>query len=142
MDFLSSPEARNKNKISSTEQLNNLLDPVLLKGYENKTLAKIYQALRIEVNDEIEVLKQLLVQLPDVLKTGGKVSIITYHSVEDRLVKRFIKNGCFGLEPLKDDYGKTNLPFKKSFKFKVPSREEIKNNSRSRSAKLRSAVRI
>ena len=133
---------RNKNKISSTEQLNNLLDPVLLKGYENKTLAKIYQALRIEVNEEIEVLKQLLVQLPDVLKTGGKVSIITYHSVEDRLVKRFIKNGCFGLEPLKDDYGKTNLPFKKSFKFKVPSREEIKNNSRSRSAKLRSAVRI
>ena len=133
---------RNENKINSTKQFNNILFPILSKGYENKTLAKIYQALRIEVNDEIEVLKQLLVQLPDVIKIGGRVSFITYHSVEDRLIKRFIKNGCFALEPMKDAFGKTNLPFNKSFKFKVPSKEEIKKNSRSRSAKLRSAVRI
>ncbi len=133
---------RNENKINSTKQFNNILFPILSKGYENKTLAKIYQALRIEVNDEIEVLKQLLVQLPDVIKIGGRVSFITYHSVEDRLIKRFIKNGCFALEPMKDAFGKTNLPFNKSFKFKVPSKEEIKKNNRSRSAKLRSAVRI
>ena len=135
-------EKRNENKILSTEQFNKMLEPFLSKGYENKTLAKIYQALRIEVNDEIEVLKQLLIQLPDVLKKGGKIAIITYHSVEDRLVKRFIQNGCFESEPLKDDFGKYKLPFKKSFKFIAPSLKEIKINSRSRSAKLRSAERI
>tara|TARA_B100000768_G_scaffold152189_1_gene147733 strand:+ start:520 stop:1416 length:897 start_codon:yes stop_codon:yes gene_type:complete len=135
-------EKRNENKILSTEQFNKMLEPFLSKGYENKTLAKIYQALRIEVNDEIEVLKQLLLQLPDVLRKGGKIVIITYHSVEDRLVKRFIQNGCFESEPLKDDFGKYKLPFKKSFKFIAPSLKETKINSRSRSAKLRSAERI
>ena len=135
-------EKRNENKIIYTEQFNRILNPFLSKGFENKTLAKIYQALRIEVNDEIEVLKQLLVQLPDIIKKGGKIVIITYHSVEDRLVKRFIQNGCFESEPIKDDFGKYKLPFKKSFKFKVPSAKEIKINSRSRSAKLRSAERI
>ena len=135
-------EKRNENKIISTEQFNKILDPFLSKGYENKTLAKIYQALRIEVNDEIETLKKLLVQLPDVLKKGGKVVIITYHSVEDRIVKRFIQNGCFESEPLKDDFGKYKLPFKRSFKFKSPSVMEIKKNSRSRSAKLRSAEKL
>ena len=135
-------EKRNENKILSTEQFNKMLEPFLSKGYENKTLAKIYQALRIEVNDEIEVLKQLLLQLPDVLRKGGKMVIITYHSVEDRLVKRFIQNGCFESEPLKDDFGKYKLPFKKSFKFIAPSLKETKINSRSRSAKLRSAERI
>ena len=135
-------EKRNENKILSTEQFNKMLEPFLSKGYENKTLAKIYQALRIEVNDEIEVLKQLLLQLPDVLRKGGKIVIITYHSIEDRLVKRFIKNGCFESEPLKDDFGKYKLPFKKSFKFIAPSLKETKINSRSRSAKLRSAERI
>jgi len=84
----------------------------------------------------------LLCQLPEVVKKGGKISIITYHSIEDRLVKRFIKNGCFDSEPIKDDFGKWNLPFKKSFKFKVPSSKEIKLNNRARSAKLRSATRL
>ena len=102
-------------------------------------LAKIYQALRIEVNGEIEALKELLVQLPHVIKKGGKIVIITYHSVEDRLVKRFIQNGCFDSEPLKDNFGKYKLPFRKSFKFIAPSENEIKINRRSRSAKLRSA---
>jgi len=135
-------QKRNENKILYTEQFNKILSPFLSKGYENKTLAKVYQALRIEVNDEIEALKQLLVQLPDVLKKGGKIVIITYHSVEDRIVKRFIQNGCFETEPIKDDFGKYNLPFKKSFKFKSPSLKEIKINSRSRSAKLRSAEKL
>ena len=135
-------QKRNENKILYTEQFNKILSPFLSKGYENKTLAKVYQALRIEVNDEIEALKQLLVQLPDVLKKGGKIVIITYHSVEDRIVKRFIQNGCFETEPIKDDFGKYNLPFKKSFKFKSPSLKEIKKNIRSRSAKLRSAEKL
>ena len=135
-------QKRNENKILYTEQFNKILSPFLSVGYENKTLAKVYQALRIEVNDEIEALKQLLVQLPDVLKKGGKIVIITYHSVEDRIVKRFIQNGCFETEPIKDDFGKYNLPFKKSFKFKSPSLKEIKKNSRSRSAKLRSAEKL
>jgi 16S rRNA (cytosine1402-N4)-methyltransferase len=135
-------QKRNENKILYTEQFNKILSPFLSVGYENKTLAKVYQALRIEVNDEIEALKQLLVQLPDVLKKGGKIVIITYHSVEDRIVKRFIQNGCFETEPIKDHFGKYNLPFKKSFKFKSPSLKEIKINSRSRSAKLRSAEKL
>ena len=135
-------EKRNKNKIHLTKQFNKMLKPFLSKGYENKTLAKIYQALRIEVNDEIEALKQLLIQLPDVLRKGGKIVIITYHSIEDRLVKRFIQNGCFEPEPLKDDFGNYKLPFKKSFKFIAPSLKETKINNRSRSAKLRSAERI
>ena len=135
-------EKRNQNKIISTEQFNKILNPFLIEGYENKTLAKIYQALRIEVNDEMESLKKMLVQLPSVLKKGGKIVIITYHSVEDRIVKRFIQNGCFDSEPLKDDFGKYKLPFKKSFKYLSPSLIEIKKNSRSISAKLRSAIRI
>jgi 16S rRNA (cytosine1402-N4)-methyltransferase len=135
-------EKRNQNKIISTEQFNKILNPFLSEGYENKTLAKIYQALRIEVNDEMESLKKMLVQLPNVLKKGGKMVIITYHSVEDRIVKRFIQNGCFDSEPLKDDFGKYKLPFKKSFKYLSPSLIEIRKNSRARSAKLRSAIRI
>jgi 16S rRNA (cytosine1402-N4)-methyltransferase len=135
-------EKRNQNKIISTEQFNKILNPFLSEGYENKTLAKIYQALRIEVNDEMESLKKMLVQLPNVLKKGGKMVIITYHSVEDRIVKRFIQNGCFDSEPSKDDFGKYKLPFKKSFKYLSPGLIEIRKNSRSRSAKLRSAIRI
>jgi len=135
-------EKRNQNKIISTEQFNKILNPFLSEGYENKTLAKIYQALRIEVNDEMESLKKMLVQLPNILKKGGKMVIITYHSVEDRIVKRFIQNGCFDSEPLKDDFGKYKLPFKKSFKYLSPSLIEIRKNSRARSAKLRSAIRI
>jgi 16S rRNA (cytosine1402-N4)-methyltransferase len=130
-------QKRNENKILYTEQFNKILSPFLSVGYENKTLAKVYQALRIEVNDEIEALKQLLVQLPDVLKKGGKIVIITYHSVEDRIVKRFIQNGCFETEPIKDDFGKYNLPFKKSFKFKSPSLKEIKKKQQIKKCKVK-----
>ena len=133
---------RTKNKITKTSQLNKLLKPFLPLGFENKVLAKVYQALRIEVNNEMEALKEVLVQLPELVKKGGVISIITYHSVEDRLVKRFIQNGCFDSEPIKNEYGIPIIPFKRSFKFITPSDNEIKNNNRARSAKLRSAVRL
>lgn len=133
---------RSDNQIKTTKQFNDLMSSFLPKGYENKVLAKIYQSLRIEVNSEIDALKEMLSQLPDVVKKGGKIVLITYHSIEDRLVKRFIQNGCFESEPVKDDFGKLNLPFKKSFKFKVPSIQEVKLNNRARSAKLRSAIRL
>jgi len=134
--------SRVSNKIFKTGQLNLILEPLLPKGYENKILAKIYQALRIEVNQEMEALKEVLNQLPNLIKKGGVMSFITYHSVEDRIVKRFIQNGCFDDESKKNEFGKSNLPFKKLFKFLTPSKEEIKRNIRARSAKLRSAVRI
>ena len=133
---------RTKNKITKTSQLNKLLKPFLPLGFENKVLAKVYQALRIEVNNEMEALKEVLVQLPELVKKGGIISIITYHSVEDRLVKRFIQNGCFDSEPIKNEYGIPIIPFKRLFKFITPSDNEIKNNNRARSAKLRSAVRL
>jgi 16S rRNA (cytosine1402-N4)-methyltransferase len=133
---------RAKNKITKTSQLNKLLKPFLPLGFENKVLAKVYQALRIEVNNEMEALKEVLVQLPVLVKKGGIISIITYHSVEDRLVKRFIQNGCFDSEPIKNEYGIPIIPFKRLFKFITPSDNEIKNNNRARSAKLRSAVRL
>ena len=133
---------RTKNKITKTSQLNKLLKPFLPLGFENKVLAKVYQALRIEVNNEMEALKEVLVQLPELVKKGGIISIITYHSVEDRLVKRFIQNGCFDSEPIKNEYGIPIIPFKRLFKFIAPSDNEIKNNNRARSAKLRSAIRL
>ena len=133
---------RTKNKITKTSQLNKLLKPFLPLGFENKVLAKVYQALRIEVNNEMEALKEVLVQLPELVKKGGVISIITYHSVEDRLVKRFIQNGCFDSEPIKNEFGIPTIPFKRLFKFITPSDNEIKNNNRARSAKLRSAVRL
>ena len=113
----------------------------LPKGYENKVLAKIYQSLRIEVNSEIDALIAEASN-SDVVKKGVSIVLITYHAIEDRLVKRFIQNGCFESEPVKDDFGKLNLPFKKSFKFKVPSIHEIQINNRARSAKLRIADKI
>ena len=79
---------------------------------------------------------------PELVKKGGVISIITYHSVEDRLVKRFIQNGCFESEPIKNKFGVSKTPFKKVFKFLKPSEGEIKINNRARSAKLRSAVRV
>jgi len=80
-------------------QLNKVLHPVLPKGNEHKVLAKIYQALRMEVNKEIEVLQSFLTQSKDVLRSGGRLSVISYHSLEDRMVKRFIQNGNFDSEP-------------------------------------------
>lgn len=134
-------EYRLKTEIKSSNQLNEALKPLLNKGYENKFLARVYQSLRIEVNNEILYLKKLLKQIPEVLKTNGTASIITYHSIEDRLVKRFFKNGCFNNEPEKDEYGNKKTLFKTK-KFISPDDFEIKKNPRSRSAKLRFAKLI
>ena len=127
---------RKNNKIINSYHLNESLKPFLNEGYENKFLARIYQSLRIEVNNEISYLKKLLIQIPSVLKKNGIASIITYHSIEDRLVKRFFKNGCFKNEPIKDDFGNQKKIFETK-KFITPTQSELKDNSRSRSAKLR-----
>ena len=119
-------EARTIKKITRTSQLNEILSSFLPKGFENKILAKIYQALRIEVNQEMHALKEVLLQLPSLVNKGGIISFITYHSIEDRIVKRFIQNGCFESEPLKNEFGVADIPFKKTFKFLVPTKKEIK----------------
>jgi len=132
---------RKKNKIKSSNQLNESLEPLLCKGYANKFLARVYQSLRIEVNNEINYLKKLLTQIPSILNKNGIAAIITYHSIEDRLVKRFFKNGCFENEPIKDDFGNKKIVFQTK-KFVIPSESELKKNSRSRSAKLRTGKLI
>jgi len=113
------------------------------RGKENKLLAQVFQAIRIEVNDEINVLKELLVQSAKVLKPGGKLVVISYHSIEDRLVKNFMRSGNFEGEVETDLFGVPNSPFKViTRKPVVPSEEELKRNNRSRSAKLRVAEKI
>ena len=134
-------DQRAKEQITNPKQFNNILKTILPKGYENKILARIYQSIRIEVNSEIDCLKKLLNQIPQVLKKNGIASIITYHSIEDRLVKRFFKNGCFNEEPMKDDFG-NQIKIFRTEKFKTANDFELKNNSRSRSAKLRVAKLI
>jgi 16S rRNA (cytosine1402-N4)-methyltransferase len=132
-----------KNKpIETSQQLKLVLKSFLNHRKENKVLAQIYQAIRIEVNQEIEVLKELLLQMPEVLKVGGRLSFISYHSLEDRLVKRFIRNGLFEGEPERDMFGNFEVPLKKVGGLIVPSVEEIKLNNRARSAKLRVAEKI
>jgi 16S rRNA (cytosine1402-N4)-methyltransferase len=132
-----------KNKpIETSQQLKLVLKSFLNHRKENKVLAQIYQAIRIEVNQEIEVLKELLLQMPEVLKVGGRLSFISYHSLEDRLVKRFIRNGLFEGEPERDMFGNFEVPLKKVGGLIVPSVEEVKLNNRARSAKLRVAEKI
>ncbi|MFY0714510.1 16S rRNA (cytosine(1402)-N(4))-methyltransferase RsmH [Seonamhaeicola sp. NFXS20] len=135
-------EYRKKEPIVTSEQLKMVLRKFLPPRHENKVLAQIYQAIRIEVNQEIEVLKEFLLQTPEILVKGGRLSFISYHSLEDRLVKRFIRNGLFEGEPERDVFGNFEVPFKKVGKLIVPSQEEIKMNNRARSAKLRIAEKI
>ena len=133
---------REQSPIKTTEQLKETLQQFLPGGREHKILAQIYQAIRIEVNQEIAVIKEFLLQTSDLLDEGGRLSIISYHSLEDRLVKRYIRAGQFEGEPEKDFYGNIDVPFKKVGGLITPSREEIKQNNRARSAKLRIAARI
>lgn len=135
-------ESRLETPIKTTEQLKLVLRRFLPKMKENKILAQIYQAIRIEVNQEIAVLKEFLQQTPEVLKEGGRLSLISYHSLEDRLVKRFIRDGKFEGEAEKDFYGNINVPLKKVGGLITPSANEIALNNRARSAKLRIAERI
>lgn len=134
--------ARIDKKIKTSFELKEVLQQFLPKAKEHKILAQIFQAIRIEVNQELEVLKEFLVQIPDLLNENGRLSVISYHSLEDRLVKRFIRNGQFEGEPEKDFYGNFEVPLKKVGKLIIPSREEIKKNNRARSAKLRIAVKV
>ncbi|WP_282042466.1 16S rRNA (cytosine(1402)-N(4))-methyltransferase RsmH [Winogradskyella flava] len=133
---------RKTQPIETSEQLKEVLKRFLNHRKENKVLAQIYQAIRIEVNQEIEVLKELLLQIPEILKVGGRLSFISYHSLEDRLVKRFIRNGLFEGEPERDVFGNFEVPLKKVGGLIVPSESEIKMNNRARSAKLRIAEKV
>ncbi|OSY87419.1 16S rRNA methyltransferase [Tenacibaculum holothuriorum] len=132
--------ARAEKQIETSFELKEVLKRFLPKAKEHKILAQIFQALRIEVNQELEVLKEFLQQIPDLLNPEGRLSVISYHSLEDRLVKRFIRTGLFSGEPEKDFYGNISVPLKKVGKMIVPAQEEIKQNNRARSAKLRIAT--
>ena len=133
--------ARIEQPIKTSFELKTVLKQFLPASKEHKILAQIFQAIRIEVNEELEALKEFLVQSKEVLKVGGKLSVISYHSLEDRLVKRFIRNGLFEGEAEKDFYGNFEVPFKKG-KLIVPSAKEVKENNRARSAKLRIATKL
>ena len=132
-------EAREHQPIKTTDELKEVLAKYLPERVRNKILAQIYQAIRIEVNQEMDVLKEFLEQSLEILAPGGRLSVISYHSLEDRLVKRFIKNGMFEGEPERDFYGNFSVPFKTIGKLIVPDFAEIKINNRARSAKLRIA---
>lgn len=135
-------EAREKESIVNTEDLKQVLSRFLPAHKANKILAQIYQAIRIEVNQEMEVLKEFLEQSLEVLNVGGRLSVISYHSLEDRLVKRYMRNGMFEGEPERDMFGRFEVPFKIIEKLIVPTEEEIKKNNRARSAKLRVAEKL
>ncbi|QLE01802.1 16S rRNA (cytosine(1402)-N(4))-methyltransferase RsmH [Galbibacter sp. BG1] len=135
-------EKRSESPIKTSEELKAALKKFLPQHKEHKILAQIYQAIRIEVNQEMEALKEFLQQTPEVLKEGGRLSLISYHSLEDRLVKRFIRSGKFEGEPEKDFYGNIEVPLKKVGGLITPSKEEIKENNRARSAKLRIAEKL
>lgn len=132
-------KARMDKEIKNTDELKIVLAKFLPAHKSAKILAQIYQAIRIEVNKEVEVLREMLEQSLEVLKEGGRLSIISYHSLEDRLVKRFMKNGMFEGEPERDMFGRFEVPMKQLGKLIIPSEEEIKINNRARSAKLRVA---
>ena len=133
-------EMRSEKKIKTSFELKEVLNEFVPKAVEHKILAQIFQGIRIEVNQEIEALKEFLLQIPEILNKDGRLSVISYHSLEDRLVKRFIINGLFEGEHEKDFYGNINVPMKKAGKMIVPSSKEIKENNRARSAKLRIAT--
>ena len=135
-------EARENQPIKTTDELKEVLARHLPERVRNKILAQIYQAIRIEVNQEMDVLKEFLEQSLEILNPKGRLSVISYHSLEDRLVKRFMKNGMFQGEPERDFFGNFAVPFKTIGKLIVPDNEEIKLNNRARSAKLRIAEKI
>jgi len=136
-------QARSEKAIKSTEDLKAALQSCAPRGRENKYFAQVFQALRIEVNQEMDALKALLNQSLEVLKPGGRLVVMSYHSLEDRPVKNYIKSGNFEGKIEKDFFGKALLPFQKiTRKPIVPNAEEIEKNPRARSAKLRIAEKI
>ncbi len=132
---------RKKQPFKTTEQLKQLFS-YIPKNKENKFLAQLFQALRIEVNDEMAALRELLMQCGEIIEPGGKMVMISYHSLEDRLVKRYMKMGMFEGEPERDVFGNWDAPFSPvQSKVIVPSEEEIEKNPRARSAKMRVAIK-
>lgn len=132
---------RKNKRIATTEELKNVFSFVPAHK-QNKFFAQVFQAIRIEVNQELEALKEMLTQALEILKPNGRLVVISYHSLEDRLVKRFMKNGMFQGEPERDIYGN----YHKSFdllrtKALIPDETEIAQNSRARSAKMRTAIK-
>ena len=132
-------DSRKKNDISTTFDLIDVLKPLTPKRLKNKFLAQIFQAIRIEVNNELGVLKSLLKQSSSLLRPGGRLVCISYHSLEDRCVKHFFQNGNFDKREDKDFFGNPLKVLNRVGRLIIPSSEEIKSNPRSRSAKLRIA---
>lgn len=132
---------RKNEKINTTEKLKEVLSRFAPRGKENKFFAQVFQALRIEVNQELEALKEFLMHSAGVLKPGGRLVVISYHSLEDRLVKNFMKAGNFTGELEKDFFGNVISPMQPVGKLIVPHEDEIERNSRARSAKLRIACK-
>lgn len=136
-------EARKSAKIETTSRLVEVVSPYIDKRQEKKELAQVFQALRIEVNHEMEALQRMLLSACELLRPGGRIAVLTYHSLEDRLVKNFFKTGNFEGRAEKDFFGRVSAPLRPvNNKVIVPDEEEIINNPRSRSAKLRIAEKL
>ncbi len=136
-------KARRQAPIETTARLLEVISPCIDLRHEKKELAQVFQALRIEVNNEMDVLRQFLNQALRTLRPGGRLCVITYHSLEDRLVKNFMKSGNFDGTTESDFFGRSTAPMKLlTSKPIVPTEQEIENNPRSRSAKLRIAERL
>ena len=131
--------ARSEKPIVTTQDLIMIVRPLVPERIENKILAQLFQAIRIEVNNELKVLQSFLIQAVDALKPGGRLVCISYHSLEDRLVKRFFQSGNFNGELKKDFFGNPLVQLQRIGKLIVPTAQEIKENGRARSAKLRIA---
>jgi len=134
--------AREEQPIVTTQALIEVLKPLIPERFLNKVLAQVFQAIRIEVNQELEVIKSFLVQSTELLVEEGRLVCIAYHSLEDRLVKRYIREGVFEGQAPQDFFGNRDCPLKKVGGLIVPDPEEIKRNSRARSAKLRIAQKL
>ncbi|MFK7900930.1 MAG: 16S rRNA (cytosine(1402)-N(4))-methyltransferase RsmH [Cyclobacteriaceae bacterium] len=135
--------ARKIEEIETTDRFTEIITPFAKRGKENRFYAQVFQAIRIEVNKEMEVLKELLLQSAEMLNKGGRLVVMTYHSLEDRLVKNFINKGVFSGEAEKDLYGNVNKPFKAINRKPITATEkELETNNRARSAKLRIAERV
>ena len=135
--------SRVNKSIVSIGQLLDILRPIAPKGRQNKYFAQVFQAIRIEVNDELKALEEMLTQMTDIIKPDGRLVVISYHSLEDRLVKNFMQSGNFRGQPIKDFYGNLQRPFKPlSRKPITPDQQEVELNPRSRSAKLRIGVKL
>ena len=135
-------QARQSAQIETTEQLTTLLTPLCGRDKEKKDLARLFQALRIEVNDEMGSLREMLLAAREWLRPGGRIAILTYHSLEDRIVKNFLRSGNIEGDIQKDFYGNIQTPFRLIEKGLTADADEVARNPRSRSAKLRVAEKI